>query len=110
MHKETYTSQYLDGTVKHETVLLPNDYAYFFGYAGGLMYSAFDAWEFNAGVSGNGGEKEIDCQEMKSGCECAIHNFDNMNYPDITRADEVKAFYERHRNDAESTKYVIRFS
>ncbi|MNF73794.1 hypothetical protein D3C84_558050 [compost metagenome] len=39
---------------------------YFFGYANGVVYDAFDARSFNAGSSGNGSSKKVTVEEIEA--------------------------------------------
>lgn len=39
---------------------------FFFGYAGGVVYDAFNARAFDAGSSGNGGGKTVTAEEVRS--------------------------------------------
>ena len=63
-------------------------HAYFFGYANGLMYRAFDCRAFGHGIA-------IDAAAARLGLSWAIMVFDGMNYPDSTRMDCIKEFYHR---------------
>lgn len=42
---------------------------FFFGYAGGVLYDAFNARAFNAGSSGNGQCKAVTVDEIRSAIE-----------------------------------------
>lgn len=50
-------------------------YAFFFGYCGGITYKAFDAKNFNAGMSGSNDAKEVSKDEALKGVEMLIARF-----------------------------------
>ena len=84
--------------------------AAFFGYAEAVFYRAFGAQGFNGGVSGNGGSKVITHAEAKDGLLFAINSDAIANYPDGSRIDDVRNFYEEHVKNADSSaKYFVWF-
>lgn len=86
-------------------------YAYFFGYAEGLMYIAFNATEHCYGFSGDGKEITISREEALKGLKKAITKFDTIDYPDPTRMDDIKAFYARMETDFKDyQEFIICFS
>ena len=85
-------------------------HAFFFGYAEGIFYSAFDKNEANGGVSGMGISYEISHSEAEQGLKEVIEKFDQMNYPDPTRADSIKDFYKNHVLENPEEIYVLDYS
>lgn len=69
------------------------EHAFFFGYAGGLMYWAFDAMNHDARVSGDNGREVYDYKTTRQSLEKAIVVFDRIGYPDPHRLDGIKEFY-----------------
>lgn len=64
----------------------------FHGYGDAAMYKAFDAHEFNGGVSGNFGGRTISKDTAADGLSKAIKLLES--YPDRSRADSIKCFLE----------------
>jgi hypothetical protein len=64
----------------------------FHGLADGALYKAFDAAEFNGGVSGNFGGRVISKRVAADGLAKAIVSL--ASYPDKSRADSIKCFLE----------------
>lgn len=65
-------------------------HAVFFGYGEAAMYKAFNAQQFDAGVSGSFGGKFVTKKQAVDGLTKAIELL--ASYPDPTRADDIKAF------------------
>lgn len=86
-------------------------YAYFFGFAQGVMYEAFEMWEHFQYVSGDNEDIVINRKRALKGISTAIKIFDTLDYPDKTRMDEIKEFYKKMQNEFKHVKeYVICFS
>jgi hypothetical protein len=81
--------------------------AWFYGYGKGFLYKAFDAWDRNAIVSGNGTTKTLNIKQAKAKLKKAIEAFDSLNYPDPNRADELKEFYCNVLLDAQENERVV---
>ena len=83
--------------------------AYFFGYAEGLMYRAFNATSHDAFLSGDNGKEVYDYETTRSALEKAISTFDRMDYPDPHRLDDIKQFF--HSIDGEgASRFEVWFS
>ena len=85
-------------------------YKYFFGYANGMMYEAFNHMECNYGLSGSGSCFTIDKDTAIRGLERAHEIFISINYPDPTRFDDLLEFLETIKNDPEDTEYIISYT
>lgn len=85
------------------------DFAFFFGYANGLMYHAFSEEKHDRIISGD------DCVEIKTKAETekaldlAIEQFDAMGYPDPQRLDAIKKFRQDMSGDAPTDTYDVWF-
>lgn len=89
----------------------PDYIAYFFGYAEGIMYRAFGMEEHCMGWSGDNVKITIDRDTAIKGVSKAIELFYQINYPDPTRADEIKTFYQRMLNEFKDyQEYIICYS
>lgn len=86
------------------------EWAFFFGYANGLMYEAFDEQRHNAGFSGDGGKETRSWRLTERALSYAIGKFDRMGYPDPNRMDDIKEFYKKVRDDPHSDTYEIWYS
>lgn len=87
------------------------NYAYFFGYAEGVMYDVFDMWEHNNFISGDGLDIVIDRETALQGICKAIKKFETLDYPDKTRMDDIKEFYLKMQNEFKDVKeYIICYS
>lgn len=84
--------------------------AYFFGYAGGIMYDAFNCQWCNNGISGSGESIELSHDRAMRGLEKAISQFDACDYSDHKRMDDIKRFYRRFKDDCSDQKYIIQFN
>lgn len=85
--------------------------AYFFGYAEGIMYIAFNATEHCYGFTGDGEKITISREEALKGLKKAITKFDTIDYPDPTRMDDIKSFYARMETDFKDyQEFIICFS
>lgn len=83
----------------------------FNGYAQGVFYNVFDVPEFNAGVSGSNEGKWISQKEADEGIKAALNSDAITNYPDPTRADDLKSFYKQHIENASSDEnFYVHFS
>ncbi len=91
---------------------VPDEYkASFFGYAEGIMYRAFGMEEHCMGWSGDNVDIEIDRNTAIKGISKAIELFNQINYPDPKRMDEIKAFYQRMLNEFKDyQEYIICYS
>lgn len=92
---------------KNISDLKEGEMAHFFGYASGIMYEAFDALSFDAGLSGNGRSITITKDQAIKGLKKAIHLFGTIQYPDPTRITGLKRFLERIETDFKNVKYYI---
>ena len=86
------------------------EYAYFFGYANGLMYEAFGEQKHNAIFSGDNGTEIKTREENEKALDYAIKTFDGMGYPDPSRLDAIKKFREDMAHDGAQDLYEIWFS
>lgn len=68
-------------------------HATFIGYHKAALYIAFDAEEFNGGVSGNFGGKTISKHSAGVGLCAALHMLES--FPDPKRADSLREFYQK---------------
>lgn len=75
---------------------------YFFGYAGGIFYEAFDATEFDMGVSGSNQGVTRTAELLRQGIELIKASPVYTNYPDPDRIPatirDLEAFLERKPN------------
>lgn len=78
---------------------IPDDEVFFFGYAEGIFYQAFNCEEHDMICSGDEEYITINYQTAFNGLKKAIEMFDKINYPDSSRINDVKAFYERMKTD-----------
>ena len=85
------------------------DFAWFFGFANGLMYHAFDEIKHYAGVSGDGRSEIKSYAETEKALDWAISEFDSMGYPDPNRLDQIKEFRQNMAADAPSDFYEVWF-
>lgn len=86
-------------------------FACFSGYATGIFYSVFNANQFDAGMSGSNQGKWVTQQEAAHAISAALESDAIIHYPDPTRADGVKDFYEQHIKTASSdAKFYVHFS
>ena len=85
--------------------------AYFDGLCNGVMYFAFNSPECNVGFSGDGSTKTITRQEALFGMMVAIDYFNRIKYPDPSRMDEIKSFFNEVLNGSliNSEKFEIEF-
>lgn len=83
--------------------------ASFFGYADGVMYKAFDAQEHDRGCSGDGWQGRVDKGKTKAALAFATTYFDNMNYLDPKRMDDIKKFAKDMEQDEDNDIYAICF-
>lgn len=67
--------------------------AYFFGYADGIIYHAFNDHKFNNGVSGSGETSIHTWEEVDEALPLIFNSPACKRYPDPTRFDELKTFY-----------------
>ena len=92
-------------TEKEEYKGIPDDQVFFFGYADGIFYKAFRCEEFNNLLSGDGSISLIPYDTAVNALKTAIDEFYKLNYPDSTRINDIKEFYERMKNDYKNVKY-----
>ena len=85
------------------------DFTYFFGYAEGLMYEAFDEQKHNAFASGDNGRETKTKEETERALDKAISKFDKINYPDPGRLDDIKKFRKEMADDDPADTYEIWF-
>lgn len=83
------------------------DIAYFFGFASGIMYEAFQKHEHNAIFSGDCKKLVITREEAIKGLATAINLFDKLDYPDPTRMDDIKDFYSKIFNEFKTQNEFI---
>lgn len=86
------------------------DNAYFFGFCEGVMYQAFKHPEANGGMSGYNVEFVISKAAALKGLDKAIKAFNQSDYPDKTRMDDIKTFRKNMLTDKSSQKYIICYS
>lgn len=85
-------------------------WSFFFGYAKGVMYEVFNAWEHNRGLSGDNMKLEKPKDVTEKALDRAIREFDRMNYPDQSRMDDIKEFRKAMDSDGENDIYEIWYS
>lgn len=77
-------------------------FAFFFGYAGGIFYTAFDAEELDGGMSGTNEGVTRSAAEVRQAIETIKASPVYSTYPDPERIPEVirelEAFLERKPN------------
>jgi hypothetical protein len=84
-------------------------HAVFNGYAEAALYKAFDAKEFDAGVSGSFGGRTVSKIQAEKGLAKAIELL--ASYQDPTRADDIKAYLKDTVLPApDSKKFYIHYS
>ena len=86
------------------------EFAYFFGYANGLMYKAFGDQKHDMGLSGDNKTELKTREETIKALDCAIEKFDKMGYPDDTRMDDIKEFRRSMENDPLTDTYEVWYS
>lgn len=86
------------------------EFTYFFGYANGLMYRAFNEQKHDAIFSGDNGIETKTKEETEKALDKAIREFDNMNYPDPNRLDDIKKFRQDMAGDDPNDMYEIWYS
>ena len=86
-----------------------DDRAEFDGFANGFLYRAFNALDHFAGVSGDAVPIITNGIDAMAGLEIAINMWNEINYPDPHRMDELKAFFERHKNEKTDNFLMIFF-
>lgn len=72
--------------------------AYFDGYCNGIMYISFGAMEHNCGCSGDGKSVKINRATALVGMLQAIEFFNHSGYPDPSRMDAIKKFFNEVLN------------
>lgn len=90
---------------KEEYKGIPDDQAFFFGYANGIFYKVFNCEVCDNGYSGDGSMFLISYGLAVKALKTAIEEFYKLNYPDPTRIDDIKNFYERMKKDYKNVKY-----
>lgn len=86
------------------------EFAYFFGYANGVMYKAFGDQKHDMGVSGDNKTEVKTREETIKALDWAIDQFDKMGYPDDTRMDEIKKFRQSIEKDPATDMYEVWYS
>lgn len=86
------------------------EYAYFFGYANGLMYRAFGDHKHNMVISGDNRTETKSKSETEKALDWAIKEFDAMGYPDPTRMDDIKRFRQEMASDDPTDTYEVWYS
>lgn len=66
--------------------------AVFCGYCNGVMYKAFGMVQHDMLVSGDGSSTKLSVSAAKAALDWAIKYFDNSQYPDPHRMDNIKRF------------------
>lgn len=92
----TVYHQFID---KDEYKNIPDDQAFFFGYADGIFYRAFNCEAYDNGLSGNSSIFMVEYTVAVKALETAINEFYKLEYPDPTRINDIKGFYDRMKND-----------
>ncbi|WP_279006841.1 hypothetical protein [Thomasclavelia cocleata] len=90
---------------KEEYKGVPRDEVYFFGYADGIFYKAFGCEECNNLFSGDGSIHFILHDIAVKNLKTAIEEFDRLKYPDPSRINDIKEFYERMKKDYKNVEY-----
>lgn len=70
------------------------NFHYFFGYADGIAYSSFGMNHHNAFISGDGCVERVSAERGLNGLRTFVKKFDEIDYPDPKRANEIKAFLQ----------------
>lgn len=83
---------------------------YFFGYAEGIMYRAFDATQCDAGLSGNGTGVVRNKKDILKGIDRIKRSGIPDSYLDPTRFDDVLKKIPKHLEENPDTKIVIIYS
>ena len=95
-----------DATGKHSD----NAIAYFFGYASGLLYRAFDATECDAGVSGTCEGVTRSAEQMRSGV-AALRNADmHTSHPHFQQLHETIEKLNAYLDDHPDASVFVHFS
>lgn len=102
---EDESSIYHEYTEKEEYKGIPDDQVFFFGYADGIFYKAFRCEECNNLLSGDGSVHLIPYDTAVNALKTAIDEFYKLNYPDPTRINDIKEFYERMKHDYKNVEY-----
>lgn len=89
---------------------IPDDEAFFYGFAEGIFYEAFNCQHHAMFFSGDGEIITISYQRALDGLKTAIQRFNEIDYPDPSRIDEIKEFYERMETDYKDLWFEIFFS
>ena len=71
------------------------DWVFFFGYCNGVMYKAFNKPQCDMIISGDNSVHRITEEEALTALKEAIDIFDNSNYPDPNRMNDIKSFYKK---------------
>lgn len=90
---------------KDEYKGVPSDEVFFFGYADGIFYKAFRCEECNNAMSGNGSIYLISHDTAEKKLKKAINEFYKLNYPNPTRINDIKEFYDRMKHDYKNVEY-----
>lgn len=69
--------------------------AVFRGYCNGIMYKAFGMETHDMIVSGDGFTTSISVVDAKMALDKAVKDFDESEYPDPHRLDNIKAFRQK---------------
>lgn len=102
--------EYYDIVELDEYKNLPKDEVFFYGYAGGIFYKAFHCENHDMCLSGDEEIIMISYKRALAGLKTAIELFNQINYPDPSRIDEIKEFYERMETDYKDQWFEICFS
>ena len=105
---ENYNIMAHDFGIRNKTK--QSKWSFFFGYAQGLMYKVFNAWEHCGFLSGDNEVLEKSKEVTVKSLDRAIKEFDQMNYPDPLRMDDIKEFRKAMDKDGENDVYEIWYS
>lgn len=96
--------------VNEEYKYIPDDEAFFYGFAEGIFYEAFHCEHHAMLFSGDGENIVINYQTALDGLKTAIQRFNEIDYPDPSRIFEIKEFYKRMETYYKDQWFEICFS
>lgn len=92
--------------VQNET----SEYVCFFGFLGGIAYSAFNAQEFNNGLSGSNDGKVISKSEAEAGVKAMIEKFKTGQHYETEIAEFTTFLNEKILTQDDSVKFFVHYS
>lgn len=109
--KDKRTGEIIEvGETKEKYKDIPEDQVFFFGFANGIFYQAFNHEECMECLSGNGSCFTISYREAFECLGKAISLFEKLNFPDTDRINDIKGFFKRMKTDYKDVnEFEIRF-